>query len=902
MTGSLHPKAVLAALNGDDQGRVSPSLEMSNITLMLAPSSAQQAALDQLLAAQQTPDSPDYHRWLTPEEFGQRFGASDGDIAKISQWLEQQGLQVRSVGRGRNWIMAAGTAAQAEAAFQTEIHNYLVDGEVHFANASAPSIPAAFVPVVRGIRGLNNFRLKPRARPAAALPKEAGSHTITGHYTDASGTHFLAPADFATIYDVTPLYNTGSNGAGQKIAVAGQIEVDLTDIERFRARFGLPANDPKPVLVPGSASPGSSSKSGDLAESDLDLEWAGAIAPNATILFVYSTDVMTSVQYAIDQNLAPVLSLSYGSCELETPRSEHNELSAWAQQANAQGITWLAASGDNGAADCNDSENPGLAVDLPGSVPEVTSVGGTGFVEGSGHYWNATNSSGDASALSYIPEAVWNTSIEDQEPSSSGGGASVLFSKPSWQTGAGVPADNARDVPDISMSASNDHDPYLVYTSGSLQAYGGTSVPTPSFAGVIALLNQKLGSGGVGNINPKLYAIAHSSPSVFHDVTAGNNIVTAACSRRQITCSNVPVGYNAGVGYDLATGLGSVDAYKLITVWTGGSITTPPSTNPSANITLSSNLSTVGPNDIVYLTAIVTGVGGTTPSGSVAFAIGGTALGSATLTGSGGRATATLALNGLQLPSGSGTITATYNGSSAASVHVAVNTSGPGPSAAPAVSKATNGASFQQGFAPGAVLSLFGSGLSPLTQSASTTPLPLSISGVEVLVNGVAAPLYYVSPSQLNVQVPYETTVGGTALVSINNNGRVTTQNVPMAAAAPGIFTNSAGQLVPTASASLGKEIALYITGAGAVQPAVADGVAPASSTPIADLPVPGQRINVTVGGMGANIDFMGIPWGLVGVTQINVTVPAGLAAGAQPVIVNVGGVSSPPATLTVSN
>jgi uncharacterized protein (TIGR03437 family) len=522
-------------------------------------------------------------------------------------------------------------------------------------------------------------------------------------------------------------------------------------------------------------------------------------------------------------------------------------------------------------------------------------------VEGGSNYWTATNNSNDASALSYIPEATWNTSTEDQEPAAGGGGASVLFSKPSWQTGPGVPADNARDVPDIALNASDDHDPYLVYTGGSLQAYGGTSVPTPSFAGVTALLNQKLGSGGVGNINPNLYALAQSGTGIFHDVTSGNNTVTVACSRRQINCTNVPVGYNAGVGYDQATGLGSVDAYRLVMGWNGGTVATPPQ-NPSASITLLSNLNTVTANDVVYLTATVAATNGITPSGSVAFSIGGASLGSALLSGSAGRATATLSLNGLQLPAGSGTITATYNGATVASVTVDVTESGSGSTASPAITKVTNGASFQQGFAPGAVLSLFGSGLSPVTRSATSLPLPLSISGVEVLVNGIAAPLYYAAPGQLNVQIPSETTVGSTAVVSINNNGRVITEHVPVASAAPGIFTNPSGQLVPTASAAVGQELAFYITGAGAVQPAIADGVAPATSTAIADLPAPAQKATVTIGGVNANIDFVGIPWGLVGVTQINVTVPAGIAAGAQPVTVNIGGIVSPTATIAITN
>jgi uncharacterized protein (TIGR03437 family) len=892
LTGHLHPKAQAAALAGNDQGRVSPSLALPYITVALAPSAGQQAELEKLLVDQQTPGSPNYHHWLTPEEYGQRFGVSDADLGKITQWLQEQGLQVTSVARGRNWIVASGTAAQVETAFQTKIHTYLVDGETHFANASEPSVPAAFASVVKSIRGLNDFRMKPRVR--SSLSKR--------HYSAGPGQpNYLAPDDFAAIYDVAPLYAAGINGTGQKIAIAGQIQVDLSDIEQFRSQFNLPANAPQMLLVPGSPNPGDSATSGDLAESDLDLEWAGAVARNAAIVFVYSNDVMTSVQYAIDQNLAPVISVSYGSCELETPDSEFNSFVRWAQQANAQGITWLAASGDNGAADCNDSQNPGLAVDLPGSLPEVTSVGGTEFVDTTGTYWSLTNNANGASALSYIPESTWNTSVEDGVPAASGGGASVLFAKPSWQIGPGVPADNARDVPDVALNASEDHDGYLVYTSGSLQIYGGTSVPTPSFAGVTVLLNQKLGSGGVGNVNPKLYSLAQSNPGIFHDVTTGNNIVTVSCPSTHPNCAATSVGYYAGVGYDQATGLGSVDAYKLVMDWNGGSVTPPPA-SPTVSVKLLANLSTVAANDVVYLTATVASLVGTTPTGSVLFSIAGASLGSAVLSGSAGTATATLALNGLELPSGSGTITATYDSSSSASVAVSVTASGSGSSAAPAISSVANGASFKSSFAPGSILSVFGSSLSPVIQSASSVPLPLSVSGVEVLVNGIAAPLYYVAPGQLNVQIPYETTVHDVAVVSVNNNGQVTTRTFLVDAAAPGIFTNSSGALVPTAAAASGQEVAFYITGAGAVSPAVPDGAAPATSTAIANLPMPSGRTTVTIGGAEATIDFIGIPWGLVGVTQINVQVPNGIPLGPQPVVVTVGGAASAPATITITN
>jgi subtilase family serine protease len=480
-------------------------------------------------------------------------------------------------------------------------------------------------------------------------------------YTSSKGNHYLAPNDLATIYNMSALHAAGFDGTGQKLVIAGQTQIDVTDIQQFRAKFNLPANDPQITLIPGSRNPGT--LSGDLAEADLDIEWSGAVARNATILYVYATNVMDAVQYSIDQNLAPVVSTSYGLCELETLQSDAAAMRSWAQQGNAQGITWFSASGDSGAADCNDSRNPGLSVDLPGAIPEVTSVGGTTFAEGTGNFWNATTDANGASVLSYIPEVAWNDSAADGSPSSTGGGASTYYTKPSWQIGSGVPGDNARHVPDVSMSASADHDGYLVYTGGSLSVYGGTSVPTPAFAGLAALLNHYLTakgvipSAGLGNINPHLYALAQASPSIFHDVTGGDNIVTVACGRRQLTCNNTAVGFAAGPGYDQATGLGSVDAYLLATGW---SAAVSPKTD--ATLTLLSNVHSLGANDTVYLTATVTGA--TTPAGSVIFSVSGVQIGSATLTGSSGTATATLAVKGSQIANG--TVTATFNDATAA--------------------------------------------------------------------------------------------------------------------------------------------------------------------------------------------------------------------------------------------
>lgn len=890
LKGHIHPKAQPEY----DRGRVSPSQQLPYVTLRLAPSSSQQADLNQLLEQQQTAGSANYHHWLTPEDFAQRFGASQEDVDKITAWLGAQGLTVAAVARARNWIAVNGAASNIESAFQTEIHEYSVNGEAHFANATEPSVPTAFGEVVSAIRGLNDFRMKPKRRRGSALAP---------HYTDGQGNYFIAPDDFATIYDVKPLYADGIDGSGQSLVIAGQTNINLSDIETFRSTFGLSANDPQLLLVPNSQDPGISQS--DLDEADLDLELSGAVARNAKIIFVYSSDVMVSVEYAIDQDLAPVLSQSYGGCEQETPTSDALSFQEMGQQANAEGMTWFAASGDDGAADCDDNQNSGLAVDLPGAVPNVTSMGGSEFQEGSGQYW-ATN----GAALSYIPETSWNDSVEDGTPSASGGGASIYFTKPSWQTGPGVPNDNARDVPDLALSASADHDGYLVYTGGQMQVYGGTSVAAPSFAGVAVLLNQYLVSigaqsaGGLGNMNPKLYSLAQTAPGAFHDITTGNNIVTVPCMSRHFGCSNVAVGFNAGVGYDQVTGLGSVDVDKLIAAWSGKAISSPVSTSSTtSSITLLSNLRTVVQSDAVSLIATVTGASGATPAGTVQFSVGGVSLGTATLVGSGGSATATLVVNGSELPLGSGTITAVYNegnsSSVTASVTVSVSATASTSNGTPSIAGIANGASFQHIYSPGMLLAVFGSQLAPSATAASSVPLPVSTAGIAATVNGVAAPLYYVSPGQLNIQIPYQTPVNTPVTLSINNNGLVTSYPFTVVPAAPGIFTDETGGILPDSSGAPGTVASIYLTGAGTVNPAIATGAAPVTGTLVENLPQPTQAVAVYVDGVQAVVQFVGIPWGLVGVTQVNFTVP-NVAAGAQSVIVTVGGVASPAGRLTI--
>jgi uncharacterized protein (TIGR03437 family) len=659
------------------------------------------------------------------------------------------------------------------------------------------------------------------------------------------------------------------------------------------------------ILVPNTKDPGISTS--DLPEADLDLEWSGATAPHATLVYVYSYDVTDAVQYVIDQNLAPVLSVSYGLCEPLSLRSDMLTLQSWARQANAQGMTWVNAAGDSGGADClsgTSSNGAGLAVDSPADTPEVTGIGGTTLREGSAQYWNATNNANGGSALSYIPETVWNDSTPGN-PGAGGGGASTVFAQPTWQTGLGVPNNGARNVPDIAFAASPDHDGYMVYSGGQLAVYGGTSAATPSFAGIAALLNHYLVSTGaqtvpgVGNMNPRLYALAQSGTGAFHDVTTGNNIVTVTCSARARDCVAGSFGYAAGQGYDQASGLGSVDAYNLVTAWRTGL-----STRASASVALQATASSVVSTGSVTITATVTGASGATPTGTVTFTSGGTQIGVASLSGTGSSVSASITVAAAQLQVGANSIMAQYSGdatlnAATGTISIAVTASGP-----PTIAGLANGASFGQSYAPGMVLTIFGSNLADVTWVVSSVPLPVQVSGFSVTIGGVNAPLYYVSPGQLNVQIPYETPLNQPSLLSVNNNGRTATTTLTVASAAPGLFTDVNGAIVPAATVARGAVLTLYLTGVGAVSPAMATGAAPAAGTPVALLPVPVQATTVTIGGVAtgaAAIQFAGIPTALVGVAQINLRIPATAPLGAQPVVVAIGGIPSAPAAIFVT-
>ena len=660
LVGNVHPLARAEF----EKGSAPLDLPMERMLMVLKRSSQQEEELKQLLDDQQNKNSSRYHNWLTPEQFGQQFGPEDSDLEKIVAWLQTHSFHDIQISKGRTIVEFSGTAGQVQDTFGTRIQRFVVNGVGHWANASDPTIPVGLSSVVAGVVSLHNFPRKPLhhvvgvfARTKANGYQLVPSATLRNPLWTRGGScglliatcYALGPYDFATIYNVLPLWNASSpiDGTGQTIAIVGQSDIYPSDVADFRSAFGLPA--PHLNVIHNGPDPGNLPSSGDETESDLDVQWAGAIAKGATIDFVVSAStnssagVDLSAQYVVDNDLAPVMSESYGECELGLGTAGNLFYSQLWQQASAEGITVLVSAGDSGSAVCDaQSSSPatyGLSVNGFSSTPYNVAIGGTDFndLQNPTAYWNTSNASTtQASAKGYIPEMTWNDSCTNSEffhfgkgttpegdcndasnafwpsflaPVGGSGGASNCttptgaspsscsggYSKPIWQTGPGVPNDAKRDVPDVSMFAGDGANAnfYLICQTdfyggcsggSNFVAIGGTSAPTPAFAGIMAMINQKMQSPQ-GNANYNLYSLAASSGSscqsspapggscIFYDVTAGTNAMPCVtASPNCLTSTNgdqngVLSGYNATEGYDLATGLGSVNVANLVNNW-----------------------------------------------------------------------------------------------------------------------------------------------------------------------------------------------------------------------------------------------------------------------------------------------------------------------------------------------
>lgn len=664
-------------------GHLPGDTQLTRMGLVLAPSAAQQADLDQLLAGQTNPASANFHKWLTPAQFGARFGVSDADLAKIEGWLTSQGFDILSVPASRNTVFFSGTAATVESAFGVSMQQYRRNGQDFFENSTNIKVPAALNGVIRGVTSLSSYRLK-----GNLVRRARASASNTPQYTESNGTtHAITPWDFRQIYGLNTLVNAGYTGQ-VKIAVVGQSAVDTAQIGYFQQLTGQTVKTPTIVLVPGSGL--STAYPGDEGESEIDIEYAGGTASGANIQFVYTgsasnNGVFDSVVHAVTNDLAPIITMSYGGCETDYTTYASQTFEPYLRQANAQGQTVLVSSGDSDAAACDgvDSSLPpmiatlGATVSYPASSPYVTAVGGTRFNEGTGTYWNSSNNSFAGSATGYIPEIAWNETSDPSNGGSltgSGGGASALFGKPSWQSGTGVPSDGARDVPDIAFTAAIFHDPYIycssdtsagvgvqacTATSFSNYIVGGTSLSAPNFAAMLAIIEQKNAvTSGLGNINPALYNLAAGagSASIFNDVTSGDNVVP--CITGSPNCTSGSLGYTTNVGYDQVTGWGSLNGASF-----AAALATQTSTVPAtSNVTLST--STAAPlvgNAVTFTAAVASSAAGGAATGTVQFTLDGSSAATQILAG--GLATYTLSSGFTS--TGAHTVVAAYSGDSA---------------------------------------------------------------------------------------------------------------------------------------------------------------------------------------------------------------------------------------------
>lgn len=551
LSGNTHPMVTPAR----DSGRADANKVLQRMVLVLKRSPQQEKALAAFNERQYDSASPDFHHWLTAEEFGRLYGPSDSDMTTVTSWLLTHGFAIDEVSKGRVSIQFSGTIGQVEDAFHVEMHKYLVNGKEHLANDRDPQIPDALSPVLTGVASLNDFFPKHYSHPGQYVKRDLH----TGKYSPVSPTPFvsklsvtndaisqepnsvtltpkgssngaqpefgyvdpntgyqreeLSPYDVATIYNILPLWNesTPINGKGVKVAIVGLSDVQTSDFNTFRGSFGLPAGTL--TTLHSGADPGITNSQGENTE---DVEMVSATAPGAQVVLVSDVDnattngLVTAINYIVENNVAPILTMSYGECELNNGSAGNSLFNQIFQQAATAGISSFVASGDSGSGVCTSqngtppyADSYGLQVSGMASTPYVTAVGGTDLqwpfteaIHAISTYWNSTNDAHGASAKGYMPEMSWNdtctnplllniynsygssealcnaaidgspglvemgagsggvshcTTPSGTAPSTCSGG----YAKPTWQTGVtGIPADGKRDLPDVSMFAA----------------------------------------------------------------------------------------------------------------------------------------------------------------------------------------------------------------------------------------------------------------------------------------------------------------------------------------------------------------------------------------------------------------------------------------------------------------
>ncbi len=661
----------------NDRGLVDDSMPLPEMRVQLRRPAAQEQAFEQLIEQLHDANSPNYHHWLTAAGIGAQFGPAPSDIAAVSAWLRQSGFTVGAASPSGMLIDFSGTAGQIRRVFRTEIHNVNVRGEISYANVSDPQIPAALGPAVAGIQGLDNIR--PIAHVKRPPPRRANGTQPQETQADCPGTgttcYAVTPADLATIYNFNPVFNGGNTGQGQTIYMMEDTDLYAeTDWTTFRSALGLSgysAGSLTTVHPGGCSDPGTTSHDDEAA---LDVEWGSAAAPSAAIVLASCGNILMAIQNTIDMaSPPPIMSISYGICETQNGQTSNQGVYTAYQQGVAEGMSIFVATGDTGPATCDGGDQvafSGITANGWATTPYNVAVGGTDFSVVSsgtaGSYWNSSNSATYGSAKSYIPEMTWNGTCgspviaafygytstltfcdsvlsggsygwQDYPLGRGGGGggpsacatgtpsnSSIVsgtcagWPKPSWQSGfIGIQNDGVRDIPDVSLFASdnnwkteyvycfsdpNNGSPCTGDPATTWAGAGGTSFATPIWAGIQALINVATGNSQ-GLPNRRLYQIAAaeygangnpscnssngnsvSSSCVFYDVTAGSTANpcysyqavyydcynTGYVGVQSTSNSTFQSAYNATTGWDFATGIGTVNVYNLVTIWAQG--------------------------------------------------------------------------------------------------------------------------------------------------------------------------------------------------------------------------------------------------------------------------------------------------------------------------------------------
>ena len=672
LAGNTRPEAT----RQNDRGRVPDDYAMPHMFLQMKRSPALESELRQYIDGLTDKSSPNYHKWLTEKEIGDKYGPTQQDLQTVKSWLESHGFKVDYIYPHGMLMDFSGTAGTVRAAFHTEIHYLEVKGKAYAANMSDPKIPAALANAVAGPVSLHNFHGHPMLKRGKRRPK----------YTDPydSGEYLLVPADVQTIYNMNPLYRQGIYGQGQTIAVLEDSDTYGTDTATFQSLLGLSKYGgsattihPQPVGSTNCADPG---LNGDESEANFDVEYAMAAAPGAVIQVAACPSVGNAGSnfgglIALNNMLAlgttpNIVSMSYGECEAANGATSNAAYNTAFQTAAGLGVSVFASAGDEEAASCDADgvdATHGIGVTGWAETPYNVAVGGTDFYDGfqsdqfgtpETNYWATANTSTNGSALSYVPEIPWNDSCASYllsydfgfsttygtggfcnsttatngnaflgvsggsgGPSGCATGAASTsevvsgtcqgYAKPIWQQGVlGNPADGVRDIPDVSMFASdgdawghylvicfsdpnNGGEPCRGAPSNWAGPYGGTSFASPVMAGTQALVNQNMGGARQGNPNVVYYALAASTPSVFHSITQGDIDVNCAgpvncygivgtvdygrggrifqttyAGALSVSDSSFTSAYSAGAAsWNSANGIGSVDANNLVMNW-----------------------------------------------------------------------------------------------------------------------------------------------------------------------------------------------------------------------------------------------------------------------------------------------------------------------------------------------